>query len=134
LETYTVTAVHLNTQAESSLLIEADEAETTDDITLNTQIDGAFLSANNYGYFAAFQELRDKLLEKGYGIKCVGSKLNAVQSPMASATYKVYEAVLGKQAKQVGLICLYDYADISEFPNTARQNEFFEKWISSLSK
>ena len=134
MEKYTVTVVHLNTQSELSLIIEADEAETTDDIMLSTQIENGYLSASNYGYFTAFQELRDKLLQKGYGIKCIGSKVNAVQSPMASGTYKVYESILGKQTAQKDLVCLYDYANINEFPNTKTQNDFFDKWIRSLRK
>ena len=134
MERYTVTVVHLNTQSELSIIIEADEAETTEDIILSTQIEDSCFSASNYGYFEAFQELRDKLLQNGYGVKCVGSKVNAVQSSMASATYKVYEAVLGKQTAIKDLICLYDYANIDEFPNTKTQNEFLQKWIHSLRK
>jgi len=133
-ENYAVTVIHLNAQTERAITIEADEAETTDDIILNTQIDGVFLSASSHGYFSAFQKLRDKLLQKGYGVKCVGSKLNAVQSPMASATYKVYEVILGEQATPKNLVCLFNYADISEFPNTAKQNDFFEMWLRSLEK
>jgi len=53
---------------------------------------------------------------------------------MASATYKVYIATLGQQARLKDLACLYDYADIHEFPNTKEQNAFFEKWVHSLKK
>ena len=134
MERYTVTIVHLNTQSKLSLIIEADEAETTEEIILCTQIEDDCLSASNYGYFTAFQELRDKLLQKGYGVKCVGSKENVVQSSMACATNKVYEVVLGKQTAVNNSICLYDYAEINEFPNSNTQNEYAEKWVRSLRK
>jgi hypothetical protein len=99
---------------------------------LSIKTDDDIISASNYGYFQAFQEIRDKLLEKGYGLKCAGAMLNAVQSSMASATDKIYMVTLGEQAAQENLISLYEYVDILEFPNTNEQNQFAEKWIYSL--
>jgi hypothetical protein len=132
-EKYDVIAVSLDTQSEMSLTIEADEAEASEDIVLSTYFDGVkIIARNNYGYFATFQEIRDELLQKGYGIRCMGAMLNAVQSGMASVTHKVYIVTLGKQAKMSDLVCLYDYANINEFPNTKKQNDFQEKWIKSL--
>ena len=33
-------------------------------------------------YYETFQLFRDRLLELGYGIKCNGSRINAIQSGM----------------------------------------------------
>lgn len=132
MEKYNIVAVYLNNQTELNIEIEADEAETTDEIILTVSIDGITFSAHNYGYFNAFQDLRDQLLQKGYGLKCAGANLNAVQSSMASGTDMVYAVALGKQASLKELVSIYDYADISEFPDTKEQNEFFQLWIKSL--
>jgi hypothetical protein len=132
MEKYSVIAISLTSQSEIRLTIEADEAETTADIILSLCFDGDIISATNEGYFQAFQEIRDKLLNKGYGLKCVGSMLNTVQSPMASATDKVYKVTLGIQAKQKDLVSLYEYVDIKEFPNTDQQNRFAKTWFHSL--
>jgi hypothetical protein len=132
MENYTVIASSLIAHTEISLIIEADEAEITENIVLTVRIDGDTISASNYGYFQAFQEIRDVLLQKGYGLKCAGAMLNAVQSPMASATDKVYMVTLGKQSALKDLISLYEYIDIDEFSNTNEQNRFFEQWLQSL--
>jgi len=134
LEKYTVEIVFLHDNSVQPLTIEADEAGTSDDIVLNTFIGGTCVSASGYGYFAAFQKLRDKLLRKGYGVKCIGAKLNAVQSSMAGSTPKIYLVELGKQALLKDLVCLFDYADISVFPDTKEQNKFTEKWVCSLGR
>ena len=111
---------------------EALYTEKTDDIILCVSIGGTVFSANSHSYFVAFQKIRDKLLQQGYGLKCIGARIDVVQSAMASATNKVYITALGNQALKKDLKCLFDYADISEFPNTKEQNEYLEKWIESL--
>lgn len=132
MEQYGVTAFSLASHSDILLTIEADEAETTENIVLSIKINDSIISASNDGYFQAFQEIRDKLLEEGYGLKCVGAMLNVVQSSMASATDKVYIVTLGKQSVRENLTSLYEYANIVEFPNTDEQNKFAEKWIHSL--
>jgi hypothetical protein len=132
MERYMITAISLETHSELSLTIEADEGETTDGIILTTHIAGVAISAKNHGYFQAFQELRDALLQHGYGLKCAGSKLNALQSGMASGTNKIYIVTLGQQALRKDLISLYDYADANEFPNSESQNDFAKQWFDSL--
>ena len=69
----------------------------------------------------------------GYGIKCNGSLPNAVQSNMMSATDKVYLVELGKKAELKNIVCIWDYAEVSYFPNTKQQNDFVEKWVNSLN-
>ncbi|MCM1500303.1 MAG: hypothetical protein NC124_17720, partial [Clostridium sp.] len=84
---------------------------------------------SNYNYLPAFQKFRDKLLSTGYGIKCNGSRLNAIQSGMMGATDKVYLVEMGKQALMKDIVHIWDYAEIDTFPDTKQQNDFFEQWI-----
>lgn len=72
------------------------------------------------------------MLQLGYGIKCNGSRINAVQSGMMGATEKVYLVEFGRQALMKDIVYIWDYADITEFPNTKQQKDFFEQWTKSL--
>lgn len=73
------------------------------------------------------------MLQLGYGIKCNGSRINAVQSGMMGATDKIYLVEMGKQALMKDIVSIFDYADLSEFPNTEQQLAQFEQWCSTLS-
>lgn len=134
MEKYVVTVVELKTKKELKLEIVADEAETTENIVLAVTIDGEEFSASNYSYLPAYQKLRDALLQKGYGIKCNGSRLNAVQSGMMGANDNIYLAETGKQALKEDIVSIYDYADIEEFPDTLAQMRFFRNWLKSLTE
>jgi len=133
MEKYNVTAVSLVTRSQMPLIIEEND-ENADLIGLSTCVDGLVVSASNSGYFQSYQELRDKLLQLGYGLKCAGSRLNAVQSPMASGSDKIFLVSLGKQAAMKDLFSLYEYTDIDIFPDTEEQNAFSQKWFTSLKK
>lgn len=90
MEMYEVILIDLNTQEELSVRIEVDEGETTENIVISAIMNKQEITASDYNYLPAFQEFRDKLLIAGYGIKCNGSRLNAVQSGMMGATDQVY--------------------------------------------
>lgn len=132
MEEYIVRMVELKTGQEFDSIIDADEAETTEEIVLETLLGDRKVSASDENYLPAFQKLRDQLLAAGYGIKCNGSRINAVQSGMMGASNKVYLVELGKQARMKDIVDLYDYADIGEFPDTLEQTAFFEKWTKSF--
>jgi len=132
MEKYEVTILNFDTKSESNFIIEVDEAETTDDIIFHAVISGQEVSSVNYGYFSAYQQFRDKLLSLGYGIKCDGSRINAVQSGMMGSTDKIYLVESGKQALMKDIKSIFDYADINEFPDTQEQNIFFNEWCNSL--
>ncbi len=129
MELYEVILIELNTQDELSVQIEVDEGETTENIVISATIKEQEITVSNYNYLLAFQEFRDKLLIAGYGIKCNGSRLNAVQSGMLGATDKVYLVERGKQALMKDIVHIWDYAEIDTFPDTKQQNAFFEQWI-----
>ncbi len=133
METYEVTIMNLKTKEEKILLIEADEAESSDDIVLKTVILEREFCSSNYNYLSAYQELRDKILELGYGIKCNGSRINVVQSGMMGASDKIYLVEFGRQALMKDVVGIFDYAEINEFPNSLQQNEYSMKWFDSLN-
>lgn len=129
---YKVNALKLNTKEGFVIQIEADEGETDETIRLSTQIENQTITTQDECYFSAFQTLRDALLQFGYGIQCNGASINAVQSAMMSYTPKIYLVEMGKQAFKKDIVNLYDFADISVFPDTKEQTAFLKKWVSSL--
>lgn len=134
MQKYTVTIIEMTTKEEMKIVIHADEGETSDNIKLSTTINGEDITASHYSYFPAYQSLRDSLLQKGYGLKCNGSRINAVQSGMMGANSNIYLAENGKQALKKDVVSLYDYADIDEFPDTLEQMQFFRMWMKSLAE
>lgn len=128
MEIYEVTLVDLNTKDELSVQVKVDEAEVSENIIISLQIKKQEIISSNYNYLCAFQEFRDKLLIMGYGMKCNGSRINAVQSGMMGATAKVYLAEMGKKALMKDIVHIWDYAEIDAFPDTKQQNAFFEQW------
>ena len=134
MNTYGITIVCIETMNELSITVTADEAETSDDIILETAVDGRTLKAAGESYLETFQKLRDRLLAFGYGMKCCGALINAVQSGMMAYTPQVYLVTLGQQALKKDIVSIWDSCDIREFPDTAAQKEFTEKWYRSLKK
>lgn len=132
MEKYRVLLFSLKTKKEMETTIYADEGETTDDIILKVQIDDQEICAVDSNYLPAYQKLRDKLLKIGCGIKCNGSRLNAVQSGMMGANPQIYLVKLGEQALSKDIVSLYEYAEIDDFPNTEEQIAFSQKWFNSI--
>lgn len=130
MEIYKVILVDLNTKEVLPIQVEVDEAETTDNITIHTVIGEQNITSSGYNYLPAYQTFRDKLLVLGYGIKCNGSRLNAVQSGMMNATDQVYLVAIGKQSLSKDIVHIWDYADIDTFPDTIQQHNFLELWTS----
>lgn len=128
METYEVIIMDLNTKIETPLLIEVDEAETTEDILIRAKIFELEIVSANENYLPAFQSFRDKLLKLGYGIKCNGARINAVQSGMMGVSDKVYLVEQGKPAQMKDIVHIWDYADIDGFPDTKQQCVFLEQW------
>lgn len=132
LEKYNITAVNLLNKEKMNLIIVEDEAEKSNDILLTVKLDNKEIVGSSESYFEAFKQLKDKLLELKYGLKCKGSLLNVVQSGMAVNSDKIYIVEFGRQALIKNLVSIYDYADIFEFSNSKEQDEFAEQWYSSL--
>lgn len=128
MEQYNCTVVDLGYyNSEKFVLIEINED--SDEIEIGTVIDGISIFSSDDSYLAAYQKFRDKLLELGYGLKCNGSKINAIQSEMMSQCEKVYLVEMGKKPSLNQIVCIWDYADIDLFPNTKMQLEFAYKFM-----
>lgn len=97
-------------------------------IEISAEIDGITFSALGEYYFETYQLFRDKLLDMGYGLKCNGSRINAVQSGMMGYCPQIYLVEMGKQALRSDIVNIWEYADISYFPNSKEQSEYSEKW------
>lgn len=130
MEKYTVTIIGLKSKTETELEIYADED--SDDIVLKTVINNRVIIVSDCAYLSAYQKLRDYVLSMGFGMKCNGSRCNAVQSGMMESNAKIYLVEIGSQALLRDIVGIYDYADINEFPNTQEQKAYFQKWIDSL--
>lgn len=131
MEVYEIVLRELNTGAEQIIRVEVDEAENSDNFFIKAQMKEQEITSSNIYYLPAYQEFRDKLLDAGYGIKCNGSRLNAVQSGMMVGTDKVYLVEIGKQALMKDLVHIWDYADIDTFPDTKQQNNFLQQILFS---
>lgn len=131
MEIYEVVVVDLIKNDLTTLTVEVDEGETTEDIVIKADVLGQEVIASNYNYLPAYQEFRDKLLQLGLGIKCNGSKVNAVQSGMMGANDKIYLVEMGKQARMKDVVHIWDYAEIDTFPDTKQQITFFEHWVKT---
>lgn len=105
-----------------------------DKFKMSCEIDGIGFSADGEYYFETFQMFRDYLLEFGYGIKCNGARLNAIQSGMYGYSEKIYLVEMGKQALNKDLFNIWDYADVNDFPSTNEQRSFANQWYKSLEK
>ncbi len=132
MEEYIVKIINTENNVESELIIFADEAETSDNIILKSNIEDKEICITDYNYFSTYQKFRDKLLEMNYGIKCKGSQLNAVQSGMMGACNKIYLVHIGQKALYKNIVSIFEYSDMKNFPDTKAQNDFSEKWFASV--
>lgn len=130
MEHYKIILSDLNTKNDFPLLAEVDEGETTNNIIIKAQLFGREITSSGENYLPSYQEFRDKLLSLGYGIKCNGSRLNAVQSGMMGASDNIYLVTMGRKARKEDIVSLWEYAEIDDFPNTAKQLAFFQKWLN----
>ena len=128
MEEYIVEAKNIkNNEIIKIKIIVNDES---DNIIIYTNINNIYYTSSDDSYFEAFKKLKDILLEKGYGLNCLGAKINAVQSAMASGSDKIYIVELGKQAS--GIKSIFDYCDNCSYPNKEEQDLYCKKWKDSL--
>lgn len=132
MEKYDVTLYDLSRKSEIKAVVYANEGDSSDYIILKITFENIVVTVRSEGYFSAYQELRDKLLKKDFGLKCNGSLINATQSAMMTYTPKVYLVEMSKQALMKNIVSIWDYCDINVFPDTKKQNQYIEKWYDSL--
>ena len=116
MEEYQVPIIRLDNQTIVYQTLYVDDEN--DDIIMYLHYLNQTYKAIGSSYFSAYQSLRDQLLEDGYGLKCNGSYINAIQSAMMSFVDKVYLVTSGKQTLQKDIVNLFDEADIHDFLDT----------------
>ena len=113
---------------EKSITITVNDED--DGFKISGEINEIEITSNGESYFESFQKFRDRLLGLGYGLKCKGSQINAVQSNMMGGSDKIYLVESGKPALMKDVVSIWEYADIDGFPDSKQQNEFHEKWFN----
>ena len=134
MKNYSVILRNINSDTELSSVVYADEAETSDQIILKIMINHNYILSKSEQYLTAYQQLRDQLLNLGYGLECKGSLLNADQSAMMAYIPKIYLVKTEKQARLEDITNLWDYHELHYFPDSAEQNAFIREWQKSLKK
>ena len=82
MEQYKCTVVDLGYyDSEKPVLIEVNED--SDEIEISTVVDGIDFFSSDESYLVAYQKLRDKLLELGYGLQCTLPLRSAKKSLLA---------------------------------------------------
>ena len=130
-ETYQVTVADLG-YYEKEKQIEILLNDHGDHFELKTVVDSVEFEAQADDMFSAFQLLRDKMLERAWGIKCNAARINAVQSGMMTNQDIVYLVELGKQARNEDAHGFWDYCEMEEYVYTEEQEAFRKKWFDSL--
>lgn len=130
-ETYQVTVADLG-YYENEKPIDIIVNDYGDHFEMKAVVDGVEFEAQADDMFSAFQLLRDKMLEKAWGIMCNAARINAVQSGMMRDMDVVYLVELGKQARQEDVHGFWDYCEMEEYVFTEEQEAFRKKWMESL--
>ncbi|MBE5990904.1 MAG: hypothetical protein E7247_00750 [Paenibacillaceae bacterium] len=92
-------------------------------------------SADNY--FDALEKLRRYLEDRNEKILCKGSNENVYPSAMqlnAGSGHNAYSLALGRQAKLVDVVDIFEESDFDSCVSCDKQNDFFERWTESLNK
>ena len=132
MEKYDIRLYDLNKASEKDGIVYVEEDKSSDGFILKITVENKVITARAEDYLSAYQELRDKLLKKGFGLKCSGSLINAHQSAMMSYVPQIYLVEMGKQALAKNIVSIWSYCDIKTFPDTDEQHKYIEKWFESL--
>ena len=71
------------------------------------------------------------MFDLGYGLKCNGSRINAIQLNMMASYEKIYLVEMRKPTLRKDIVSIWDYAEINEFPNTKEQRTFADRWLNA---
>lgn len=132
MEEYDVTLLELDSQNVLPAVVSADEEG--DVIALTLRLGEDTFTGQAESYLEAYQALRDALLRRGYGLRCAGSRRNAVQSAMMAYVPKVYLVTCGRQALRGDTVSIWETCDLRTFPDTQAQNQFRDQWYDSLRR
>ena len=117
-----------------SIDIFADEAEKSEDITLITFIKEHRFEGKDKNYLKAFQILRDKALNCGFGIQCCGSLINVMQPEEFKGTDIIYIIDTHNPADQGQAVSIFDHAIPPRYYLTYKQEQYLVQWNRALKK
>lgn len=116
------------------VLVKAKLLYGTEPPSITLDVNDSEYSCRAGDLFSCFIKLRSMLPNAEF--LCKGAKVRvhpSRASSQMSAGLMAYELTLGKQALRENLINIFDY-DAHDLTNDPlAQNEFFERWIKSLS-
>ena len=130
-KTHTVSIVEIGTDNETKIDIRSGEDMSSGATVIRGTLNGQEITAVCDTYFKAFQQFRDKLLEAGYGMKCNGAHLNVAPLSRYENGPKAYVLEQGKPADKDSAVDIWAKADIDEFPDSGKQNRFYNNWSAA---
>lgn len=126
IEHYFVKAVLLKSNHFFTLPLEVSEG---DSISIKCTFDEHIMEESAETFFQAFQKIRDSLLSVSVGLLCNGSSINAYASQMMSNSSRIYLLHPFHPARLEDVVEVLDFCELSTFPNTEKQESFFEEWV-----
>jgi hypothetical protein len=93
------------------------------------------ISSEETDYFEALASVRRELQTHGLAPYCYGASLNVFPSPMArdmGPALRAYKLTLGKQAKNVDLVHIFDEGPDVIPSEVDAQARFYRDWLASL--
>ena len=108
------------------------EADDTGNFTIDSRSIDKELFIESEWAFTALQEYRRILRSEGMDVNCYGALRNVYPSPMMMKGTKAYQLTMNKPATMESVVDIFDYYNVDESSSVNSQDEFYQKWVSSL--
>lgn len=109
--------------------------ERDDDVEIDLIMETEKISESADNFFDALMKIRIELEIKDIQLLCKGCCKNVYPSGMALAMgmgRKAYTLYMGKQAKTVDLVDIFEKCPLDDYASIEQQKQYFEQWIESL--
>ena len=110
------------------------DRDETDSVRLDLAFSEQIITKRADTYFEAMQLIRQDLEPQDMLLICYGASLNVYPSPMILDMGDgeiAYKLELGKDAKQINLVSIFDMGSDVIPATVAEQNDFYQRWLSS---
>lgn len=122
---------------EGQLLLWDESPSNSDQVKVELMVnDRVYTAESEEGYFAALCMIRKELEVQQMRILCLGSSRSVYPSGMSRSMGsgdKAYRLTMGQPARSADLVCIFDFDESRDSATIAEQEEFFAKWLESLS-
>lgn len=105
-------------------------------VRLSLEFLGRKLTATASDYFEAMVGIRRELERDDIFLNCYGSSKNVYPSGMGrdmGKGLKAYRMTLGKRARMVDLVFIFDTGEDVETVTISEQKSFFESWLNEIT-